>query len=521
MVASMPAVPSARINVPTVARLPGRRERIPPAVEITGWLVLLACAVGLRWWVAAGLPTYLWTRDSGSYLSTATAWLNGGPWVTSPRRGPVYSLFMAWTLRWGGGLKIVADVQAAVGLVTTTLTLGFARAWLGRRAFWPLLVCAVFYVFYGLPIELERLIRNETLLALFATVAFGAWFCALRAGSAGWLALSGVSTGLLQLLKGIFPVFPVIVLGIIVWNWRAKPRRVALLAGVYLASFLLPLVGSSLYTLASGTGLPPEPEDGEMFFGRTAQWTYLGADGILPDLKARIHDQAAAYADRYRRTGKLDNNEIVKRTVVPTLKTIIVDERGGTLADVNRTSWRLGLEAVFHHPGEYGRQLMHDLYYLNFITAQRMVPFEPRQLQGSARDAELYANGRGQMNALTTRLFDAQNSRAATEKAAQPGSGLQRCARFITGVGRVRFLSPVFLTSLLLPLLTYLTRGRSRLFWLGNLILWYYYLVLLSTVGRPLDRYMQPVVPIMFWTVSTAAAVAWQRWSKRPPVATT
>ena len=47
-----------------------------------------------------------------------------------------------------------------------------ARAWLGRRALWPLAFCAVFYALYGMPIEVERLIRNETLLTLFATVAF-------------------------------------------------------------------------------------------------------------------------------------------------------------------------------------------------------------------------------------------------------------------------------------------------------------------------------------------------------------
>ena len=43
------------------------------------------------------------------------------------------------------------------------------------------------------------------------------------------------------------------------------------------------------------------------------------------------------------------------------------------------------------------------------------------------------------------------------------------------------------------------------------MLLWFYYLVLLSTVGRPLDRYMMPVVPLMFWTISTAAAWGWQR----------
>ena len=75
----------------------------------------------------------------------------------------------------------------------------------------------------------------------------------------------------------------------------------------------------------------------------------------------------------------------------------------------------------------------------------------------------------------------------------------------------MRLVSPVFLTSLLLPLLGYVTRGRQRLFWLGNVVLWYYYLVLLSTVGRPLDRYLMPVLPIMFWTISASLNLGWQR----------
>ena len=73
--------------------------------------------------------------------------------------------------------------------------------------------------------------------------------------------------------------------------------------------FLVPLAASKGYDRLSGTARQPEPEAGEMFYGRTAQWTYLDG-GIVPAIKARIHDEAAAYADRFRRTGRLDNNEI-------------------------------------------------------------------------------------------------------------------------------------------------------------------------------------------------------------------
>ena len=514
----MPAVPIQRTPArpgALLARLfagPSRRS------ELIFWGLVLAGVAGLRWGVASRLPTYVWTRDSGSYVFPAITWLDGSPWVTSARRGPVYSLFLALIFRAGGTLRTVADVQAVLGGFTTLLTLGAARLWLGRRAFWPVAGCALFFVLYGMPVELERLVRNETLLGLFATVAFGAWFCVLRTGRASWLALSGLAAGLMQLLKGIFPIFPLIVLGVVVWQWWGRPRRAAALGTVFLVLFLLPLVSSKLYSRLSGTTRPAEPEDGQMFYGRTAQWTYLEPDGILPDLKARIHDQAFAYAERYRRTGKLENNDIVKRTVVPTLKTVIVNERGGTLVEVNRVSWRLGLEAVRHHPGAYLRQFLHDLQHLNFVTAHSMTPFEPRALanagRDAGRDAGLYVEKQGKGSALTARVFDLPRSTQVLRQATRPDGTLQRYAHRLRALGRLRPLSPVALTTLLLPLLVWRTRGRHQAFWIGNVLLWFYYLVLLSTVGRPLDRYMMPVLPVMFWTVATAASLGWEQWRR-------
>ena len=475
-----------------------------------GWLLVFACVLGVRWFVAAHLPTYVWTRDSGSYVAPATAWMQTGQWITSARRGPVYSLFIAAILKAGGTLGTVADTQAVIGAVTALLTIWMARVWWGRRAVWPLLICAVFYALYGMPVELERLIRNETLLTLFATVAFGAWLFALRRGSTAWIAISGIFSGLMQLLKGIFPIFPLIVVCLVAWNWRRQPRRAAILAGCYLLLFGLPLVSSKLYSRLSGTTRPPEPEDGQMFYGRTAQWTYLDG-GIVPDLKARIHDQAQAYADRFRKTGKLDNNEIVKRTVIPSLKMILVDERGQSLVAVNRLCWKLGLEAVAHHPLAYLRQFGHDLYYLNFISAQRFVVFQPKQLKTAEADAQKYVDARPSSGeALIPQIFDLPHAHAVVKTAADKRSAVAHYSHFVTWTGRLRLLSPVFLTTLSLPWLVYLRRGRERLFWLSCALLWFYYLILLSTVGRPLDRYLMPVLPIMFWAISAALASGWR-----------
>jgi hypothetical protein len=102
--------------------------RQPPAgPRIAGWLVILGLIAGSRWWIALHLPAYIWTRDSGSYVAPAVSWLEGQPWVTSPRRGPVYSLFIALIARAGGNFTTVTAVQHVLGALTALLTIAMVR----------------------------------------------------------------------------------------------------------------------------------------------------------------------------------------------------------------------------------------------------------------------------------------------------------------------------------------------------------------------------------------------------------
>ena len=86
-------------------------DPVGPGVEIAA-VVLVPwppSSSDLRiWTLPSSLPTYVWTRDSGSYVAPATEWLRSGQWITSPRRGPVYSLFLAVIFRAGGTLATVA-----------------------------------------------------------------------------------------------------------------------------------------------------------------------------------------------------------------------------------------------------------------------------------------------------------------------------------------------------------------------------------------------------------------------------
>ena len=69
--------------------------------------------------------------------------------------------------------------------------------------------------------------------------------------------------------------------------------------------------------------------------------------------------------------------------------------------------------------------------------------------------------------------------------------------------------APVLWTSLGVTALALFRRGKMRWWWITAAVSWWFLIVLLCTVGRPLSRYLLPVVPIMFWTLGTAVALAW------------
>jgi hypothetical protein len=67
----------------------------------------------------------------------------------------------------------------------------------------------------------------------------------------------------------------------------------------------------------------------------------------------------------------------------------------------------------------------------------------------------------------------------------------------------------VLLTTLLLPVVWWLSPSPTRAWWVGAAGIWYFTVVLLATVGRPLDRYLIPALPVMFFTLSSAVMMGW------------
>ena len=78
-----------------------------------------------------------------------------------------------------------------------------------------------------------------------------------------------------------------------------------------------------------------------------------------------------------------------------------------------------------------------------------------------------------------------------------------------------RWLGPVLLTSLLLPYLFWKAKDTLCPWWFGLSGVWYFNIVMLCTVGRPLTRYLIPIVPIMFWTLTAGAALLWESQRRR------
>ncbi len=468
----------------------------PPSAraEVAVWIALVLVAIGIRAYLAHLLPCVLWSKDAGSYVHSAVAWVEQGTWETDPRRGPVYSLLIAACLRLFGSFDSLMFVQHALGAAAVVAAMLVLRAIHGRAALIPFGLCSYAYAVYGLPIHLEHLLRNETLLFFFGTLAFVAWFCAIRRDSLAALCLSGFAAGCLMLTKNVFGPFPLLVIGGVLFFRREKIARAVLQASLFIVAFALPLIGDrALHALTLHTR-PPEPQAGILLYGRTAQFTRLDG-GIEPDIKRDIADEVRAY----QRLPKLDNNIILKRTVVPHLRQILAAQ-GKTPADVNHLCMALAKEAIANQPVAYARQGLGDLVSLLFHVAdENAAPDDSelrsvRRILAKAEDAEDAIRLPGTVDILDARI----------------GTGSLRPYQHWLATAWLFRLWPVFFTTLLLPVFFFRARGEMRAWWFGAAGVWAFTLVLLCTVGRPMDRYMIAVAPIMFWTLSSAIIELWK-----------
>jgi hypothetical protein len=481
---------------PAVVRVATFLGQPPLALEIILGLLLVVVAVGMRIYLWHLLPAYFWSDDGNSYAGPAFNWLDKGEMIFDGRRGPTYTLLIAAGLKIFGAVKGVVWLQHSLSALAVLVSVAVARIWWGRAAVFPLFVCGIALALYGLPLHLGQLIRNETLLLLFSAIAVGAWWLALKSNRLGWFFLAALATALLGMTKNVFVVFPlVLVSGVLLFSgpgWRGRFIRLA----VIVAGLALPTVALKIHDATAARVATPEPQAGVLFFGRTAQWTKLDG-GIDQDLK----DLIRADIEEYRQRPKLDNNIIIKRTAVPHLWRAI-QARGQTPTDLDRLCRKFAVEAIRDQPSAWAQQIRKDLAQLHFNAGVKNEFPSDKQLidaRKSLHELGLQREFHPSMEA------DAMDAILAARIDGDPFHFFHLClnrAWLFQGY-------PVLFTTLAFPLLLLFTRGKTRFFFLGTAAIWFSNMVLLSTVGRPLERYLMPLVPVMFWALSGVIIVAW------------
>ncbi len=467
--------------------------RPPWVLEMFLWLFFIAAAAGVRFYLVRLVPVYMWSNDAGSYANPVFRWLETGTMVFDGRRGPVYTLFIAAITRLTGSMSAVMCVQHALGAIGIISTAAAARVFWGRAAAVPLLLCGLGYATYGLPIALEHLIRNETLLFFFSSLAFSFWLLALKWDAAPWLFLASLSAGLLTLTKDVFLTFPLaLVCGALFFS--AHPWRTRIVRSVLIVlGFLLPILAYKAHRATAAKIEAAQPQSGILLYGRTAQWTKIDG-GIEPEIKVAIR----ANVESYRQLPKLDNNIIIKRTIVPQLKQILYAQ-GKTPSDVDRLCRRLAIEAIASHPAAFVRQMLNDIHKMHTkLGVENQSPSASNMRENSDLVASL-----DEVHAVMRQQETIETLRASADK--------NRFRAYYSLLRRAWLFQfyPALLTTLGIPLLVACLRGNARLLFLGVAAVWFFNVVLLSTVGRPLERYLIPVVPLMFLTMSGVAVLAW------------
>jgi hypothetical protein len=465
----------------------------PRGAQIAAWCLIVAALVGVRLYLLHTIPFYLWSKDGGSYADSAWRWFDTGVWETDPRRGPVYSLLIAYCLNvWGTffSLMVVQHLLGAISVLAAIVVLWrlhSIRAWLALTA------CSIAYALYAGPVAAEHIVRNESLILLFATATLVAAFTALRLDSLVALILSGLAFGMLVITKNVFAPFPLVILiALVSIHWHNR-RRAILTCGLFVLSCALPLVGNRVLTQLTVHTKPREPQAGLLLFARVAQFTVL-ENGIEPELKALIKDDIVEYQKRPR----LDNNIILNRTAIPRMREHLLAQ-GRTPADLNRVCRALAFEAIRAHPQEYKEQIWNDCEKLHRSHGERLRRPDRGEIEFTIESlaAMPHPHATLRRDEMVT-LMAARNTPET----------FRIYERLVAGAWLFNY-SPVLLTSVLLPVMILFATGTLRWWWLSLCAVWYFNVILLSTVGKPMDRYLVPVMPVMFWTLGSAVAGVW------------
>jgi hypothetical protein len=439
------------------------------------------------------VPTFLYSDDAPSYLRPALVWAEGHGWTTDGRRGPVYSLFLAAALKVSKDFNLLVWSQHLIGCFSV-VALALA-AWRVVAAPFIVLGTSLCLAIYSLPIELEHVIRNETLLLFFCSIAILCFAYCSNGPAMGPNLAGGAALGIVSLLRNVYLplliLWPLVLLTVPSAETRRRwTKRIASVAW-FAAGFGFVQITNVGLNLAAGSWPTPQPQTGILLYGRVAQFTVLDA-GIYPEIKQLIREDILEYRTRK----KLDNNIIVKRTAVPKIASFL-HSRGEGPRELNRVCRDLALEAIRHNLSPYIRQVLDDLHKVLFRTAPPLSPYSLRDLQSAMR-AHKY---------IRTDLPTAPVQNDAVLMATDLPQGL----KLLNGLQRWCILFnffPVFLALAGGIVVTIAYWGTpQRAFWLVNFLLLASQIALLCTIGRPASRYLIPALPQIFLFLTALIAL--------------
>lgn len=462
--------------------------------ECAMWVALIVAVIVPRCLLAAAVPVPLWSNDSGSYVQPALRFLDAGDWISDTRRGPMYSMVIAAFVGPGLGLWGMVLFQQALGGACVLASAAVLRVWFGRPAMPPITAAAIGYAFYNLPIYVAHLIRVETLILALLTASFGSLALALRSGSRRWAFAAGLATGFAAATKGVLGPYPLVAVGCIAWVHRRAPKAAVFAALLFVCGMGVPKVMFGVLTRVGVGDFGSESYAGIQLFGRVAQWTRL-EDGIYPELKAHIRPEV----ETYRGLEKRDNNLVIKRLIVPRIQAFLDREPIGDRT-LDRVCRDLALEAIASNPGAFLSQAWHDLNQLLFRTAFRRTLPSVEDLEELAEDVE-------KVDAPVDRVMPPAIAGRLREIAA--GDRLETFWSTARFAWLFEWASPIWLTSLALPIVFFLGRGSLRPWILAIGAFWFFNLLLFSTVGRPLHRYFAPFSPVMYWAMAAVLCQVW------------
>jgi len=473
-----------------------------PAAEIVLWIILVALTIGIRVYLAHLIPVTFWSEDGGSYTRHSVFnWFHNHEWITDGRRGPVYSLFITAAMTVFGGFHKIMIAQHILGALSVIMGLVALRLLHTRKAMVPLFLVGWSYAVYGLPLSLEQILRNESLLFFFSSLTFCAWIAAIRFRSITCFGIAALGCGFVGLTKS-FVLGPCL-LFLLISAWvvfRQQSWKPYLAMLVCLFGYWIPTGGNMVLKRLATQVLPPEPQDGVLFYGRTAQFTYLEG-GKYPEIKAQIRDMVIEYRDRK----KLDNNWILKRSVVPYLDKML-EAQGKTAVDLNKLCRELAVEGVLHHPWPYAKQVLGDLEKLNFDCGRRTRSPTISDISSAHRNLE----GKKDKDPL----LEVPQTLKTLKELEKNKHLLSHYHTWIDSAWLFR-VAPVFMATLAVLLMCWVSPREYRTWWIGAAAVWFCGQLILCTIGRPLDRYLMPTLPIMFIALGSGFIFLWNLLDKR------